>query len=211
MFREPGAAVPLDVRCVAGDMEDRLPFADGEFDYLISMEGIEHVKDRHAVLAEYRRVLKRQGTLIISTPNMLSLRARLAYALAGQRTFKAHLDEYTGVWGRSPDGTRVYHGHAFLINYFQLRYSLHHSGFRVRQLLPSTKSPTSVLLLPFLYPLVALFTRRSLRVGRKEFQKKIAKGEIAADCPRPFDDIYRHVLSLRMLLTTVMILEAEAV
>jgi hypothetical protein len=174
------------------------------------MEGIEHVKDRHKVLSEYRRVLKRHGALLISTPNMLSLRARLAYALAGQRTFKAHLDEYTGVWGRSPDGSRIYHGHAFLINYFQLRYSLHHSGFRVRQLLPSTISPTSVALLPVMYPLVAWFTRRSLRFGRREFRERIAKGDIPADCPPPFDEIFRHVLSLRMLLPTVLILEAEA-
>jgi 2-polyprenyl-3-methyl-5-hydroxy-6-metoxy-1,4-benzoquinol methylase len=208
---EPNAAVPADVRCVAGDMEERLPFPDGSFDYLICMEGIEHVMDRHRVLAEFRRVLKRNGTLLISTPNLLSVRARLAYALAGQRTFKAHLDEYTGVWGRSQDGTRLYHGHAFLINYFQLRYSLHHTGFRIRKLLPSTWSPTSIALLPFFYPLVALFTWRVLRQGRKEFRERMAKGDIPPSCPPPYREIYRHVLSPRMLLTTVMILEAEAI
>jgi len=211
MFPQPGATVPTDVRCVAADMEDRLPFPDGSFDYLISMEGIEHIQDRHKVLSEFRRVLKRDGRLLISTPNLLSVRARLAYALAGQRTFKAHLDEFTGVWGRSADGTRLYHGHAFLINYFQLRYSLHHAGFHICDLLPSAVSPTSLALLPFFYPLVALCTRRILRVGRKEFNAKIAKGKIPASSPPPFDDIYRHVLSPRMLLTTVMILEAKAV
>jgi SAM-dependent methyltransferase len=203
--------VPTDVRCLAGDMEVHLPFPDGHFDYLISMEGIEHVQDRHKVLAEFRRVLKPGGTLLISTPNLLSLRARLAYARAGPRTFKAHLDEYTGVWGRSPDGTRLYHGHAFLINYFQLRYSLHHTGFRIRQLLRSTTSPTSVALLPLLYPWVALCTWRILQVGRKEFRAKKANGRIQPSSPPPFEEIYRHVLSPRMLLTTVMILEAEAV
>jgi hypothetical protein len=115
------------------------------------------------------------------------------------------------VWGRSADGARLYHGHAFLINYFQLRYSLHHTGFQIRDLLPSTVSPTSLALLPLLYPLVALCTRRILRVGREEFKSKTAKGEIPSSSPPPFDEIYRHVLSPRMLLTTVMILEAKAV
>ena len=72
-------------------------------------------------------------------------------------------------------------------------------------------SPTSLALLPLFYPLVALCTRRVLRVGRKEFKAKIAKGEIPSSCSPPFDEIYRHVLSTRMLLTTVMILEAKAV
>jgi SAM-dependent methyltransferase len=208
---EPNAVVPAEVRCVAGDMEGRLPFPKASFDYLICMEGIEHVMDRHHVLAEFRRVLKPKGTLLISTPNLLCARARLAYALAGQRTFRAHLDEFTGVWGHSEDGKRLYHGHAFLINYFQLRYSLHHSGFRIRKLLPSTISPTSVMLWPIFYPLVSLFTRRVLRQGRKEFRERIEKGEIPPTTRLPYDEIYRHVLSPRMLLTTVMILEAEAV
>ncbi len=210
LFREPRAVVPTDLRCVAGDMEERLPFAGGEFDYVICMEGIEHVKDRHKVLAELRRLLKPQGTLLISTPNMLSLRSRLAYALAGQRTFKGHLDEHTGVSGRSSDGKRIYHGHAFLVNYFQLRYGLHHSGFRIRRQLWSNLSPTSVVLLPFLYPWVALFTWRSQRHGRKRFAIMKARGEIPADTQAPYAELVRAVLSPKMMLTTVMVLEAEA-
>jgi 2-polyprenyl-3-methyl-5-hydroxy-6-metoxy-1,4-benzoquinol methylase len=210
LFLDPSAAVPTDVECVRGDMEDRLPFSDGEFNYVVSMEGIEHINNRHQALSEFRRVLKPHGTLLISTPNMLSLRARLAYALSGQRTFKAYLDEYTGTWGRSADGARVYHGHAFLINYFQLRYSLHHCGFRIRQLLRSTRSPSSVALLPFMWPFVVFFTWLSQRAGRKDFVRRTARGEISS-CSPPFDEILRHVLSPRMLLTTVLILEAEAV
>src|SRR5436189_5802594 len=53
LFQGRDVTVPTDVRCPAGDMEERLPFPDGHFDYLISMEGIEHVQDRHKVLREF--------------------------------------------------------------------------------------------------------------------------------------------------------------
>lgn len=209
LFRNPQTPVPADVRCFAGDMEGRLPFSDGEFDFILSMEGIEHVKDRHKVLEEFNRVLKPKGRLVLSTPNMLSLRARVAFALAGQRTFKGHLDEYTSVWGRSADGTRIYHGHAFLINYFQLRYSLHHCGFKIQRLLSSNISNSSVILLPLMLPWVALFTWISLRCGEKKLAQMKAKGEVPVNVLSPAAEIYKHVLSLQALLSTVMIIEAQ--
>jgi SAM-dependent methyltransferase len=46
-----------------------LPFADGSFDVVISFEVIEHVKHYERLLLETRRVLKRGGKLILSTPN----------------------------------------------------------------------------------------------------------------------------------------------
>lgn len=211
LFGDPQIPVPSDVRCVGGDMEGRLPFPDREFDFILCMEGIEHTKDRHKVLEEFQRILKPGGRLVVSTPNLLSLRARLAFALTGQRTFKGHLDEYTSVWGRSADGTRVYHGHAFMVNYFQLRYSLFHCGFRIRRLLPSNKSNSSVFLLPFLLPWVALFTWISQRYAAKKLAKMKARGRAPADAVPPGPEILKHVLSPQMLLSTVLILEAEKV
>lgn len=70
----------------------------------------------------------------------------MAFTLAGQRALKSYIDEYTSVWGQSPDGQRLYHGHAFLLTYFQIRYSLWHSGFRIRRLRPSNWSLTSLFL-----------------------------------------------------------------
>lgn len=46
-----------------------LPFGDGAFDAVISLELVEHLLDLNAHLREVRRVLKKRGTYIIKTPN----------------------------------------------------------------------------------------------------------------------------------------------
>lgn len=47
----------------------RLPFGDDEFDLIVSFETIEHVPDPEVVLDEFRRVLRPDGLLALSTPN----------------------------------------------------------------------------------------------------------------------------------------------
>lgn len=48
-----------------------LPFADATFDVVVSFETIEHLPaaDQPRMLAEFARVLKRDGVLVISSPN----------------------------------------------------------------------------------------------------------------------------------------------
>ena len=50
-----------------------LPFRDAAFDALFAGELIEHLADPAAGLAEFRRVLRPGGTLILTTPNRLRL------------------------------------------------------------------------------------------------------------------------------------------
>src|ERR1041385_1219530 len=47
----------------------RLPFGDGTFDVVVSFETIEHVPQPELLLQEIRRVLKRDGICIYSSPN----------------------------------------------------------------------------------------------------------------------------------------------
>lgn len=46
-----------------------IPFEDDYFDLVVSFETIEHVKEHDIVLKEIKRVLKKDGILIISTPD----------------------------------------------------------------------------------------------------------------------------------------------
>lgn len=202
----PGAVA---FRAVAADMEARLPFPDASFDIVLCVEGVEHVQNRHATLAEFRRVLKPGGRLLLTTPNLLSLRARFAYLLAGQRALKSWIDEHTSIWGKSPDGARTYHGHAFLVNYFQVRYSLHHCGFRLVRVINSNWSPTSVLLSP-LIPLIALGTWLAQRRAKARFARMQRAGEIDPRESPPYTEMFRHLLSPAMLLNATLIVEAEA-
>lgn len=48
---------------------DPLPFADNEFDLVWCSEVIEHLLDPEFTVAEFKRVLKPGGTLLMTTPN----------------------------------------------------------------------------------------------------------------------------------------------
>jgi SAM-dependent methyltransferase len=65
------------------DVINPLPFPDSHFDYVFSIEGIEHFENPWTFAKELCRVLKPGGRLFLSTPNILSVDARLKYLLAG--------------------------------------------------------------------------------------------------------------------------------
>lgn len=46
-----------------------LPFPDGEFDCVVSFETLEHLENHEQLLAEFKRVLRPAGFLLISTPD----------------------------------------------------------------------------------------------------------------------------------------------
>lgn len=56
--------------CSSGD---RLPLSDNSIDIITSFETIEHVPDDKALVEEFYRVLRADGSLIISTPNQWPL------------------------------------------------------------------------------------------------------------------------------------------
>ncbi len=71
------------LRCLFGDFAEKLPFADGEFDFVLCMEVIEHVPNQQHLMSEIARVLKPGGRAIVTTPNTLNINARIRYLLSG--------------------------------------------------------------------------------------------------------------------------------
>lgn len=76
------------------DVQDArsLEFPYQSFDLVLCLEVIEHLRDPEELLTEIRRVLRPEGLLIISTPNMCSLEGLIGKVLAmisGRRTWKA--------------------------------------------------------------------------------------------------------------------------
>ncbi len=82
LHRVASAVVGVDVEFLAarkarGDGQERalvadgcrLPFEDGSFDVATSFETLEHIQQRSTFVSELRRVLARDGLLILSTPN----------------------------------------------------------------------------------------------------------------------------------------------
>jgi SAM-dependent methyltransferase len=57
------APVDPNLRCQRADLEGSIQAPASSFDYVVCVEGIEHVADRHHTLREFRRVLKPGGAI----------------------------------------------------------------------------------------------------------------------------------------------------
>lgn len=72
-----------DMKCQYVDLNQSWGFESGWFDCVVSVEAIEHLENPWHLLREASRVLKPGGILILTTPNILSIRSRLSYLLYG--------------------------------------------------------------------------------------------------------------------------------
>lgn len=75
----------LDI--LISDVVEGLPFQRDSFDYVYAGEIIEHCIDDDFFLKECRRVLKSQGVLILTTPNLLSLGNRILMSMGKMPRF----------------------------------------------------------------------------------------------------------------------------
>ena len=66
------------------DLDEPLPFADGAFDAVVSLEGIEHLLSPARCLAEFCRVLRSGGRLVLTMPNVNNVQSRWHYFIAGR-------------------------------------------------------------------------------------------------------------------------------
>lgn len=64
--------------------QPRLPVADASVSLVVAVEIVEHLENLGAVLAELRRVLAPGGRVLITTPNVHSVEARLRWLLTGK-------------------------------------------------------------------------------------------------------------------------------
>jgi len=75
----------------SGDLEKIIDFDDGYFDVVVAGEIIEHIVNTDFFIDEIKRVLKPNGVLILSTPNVASLGRRLLLLFGKNPYFEASL------------------------------------------------------------------------------------------------------------------------
>ena len=78
---------PDIMKCERVDLNYSLPYEDEFFDYILSSNGIEHLEDQYNFVRECYRVLKPNGKILISTPNVLNLKSRVSNLLTGFHLF----------------------------------------------------------------------------------------------------------------------------
>ncbi len=190
--RSHAAGVPS----VRMDWNAPLPFADGRFAAALCSEGIEHHPAQLGLITEFARILQPGGSLLLTTPNVLNLRGRLAAALNGHYSFKrAPISEVTALW-KSGDKTRPYVGHAHMIDYFELRFVLRQAGFTLLRVTSAKYALSALLLAPLLWAPVQLATRRLFaRVRRSD--------------PAIYREICTHALSPDLLFGKKLIVLAR--
>lgn len=166
------------LECEAADMQDRLPIEDASADIILCQEGIEHMPNQLAMLQEFNRILKPGGTLILTTPSISHLRARMSNFFMESEVYKRMPpNELDALW-HAGDG-RMYYGHIFLIPVQRLRVLGIAAGFRIDKIHPVRVS-TSSFILGVLYPLIVLVNvwaysvnmRKDIRVA-KETKRRI--------------------------------------
>jgi 2-polyprenyl-3-methyl-5-hydroxy-6-metoxy-1,4-benzoquinol methylase len=72
-----------DAEIRKGDLSGTLPYPGQSFDYITSLDGLEHIDSPPQAFREYRRLLKPNGHLIISVPNIMNVEERLKWLIFG--------------------------------------------------------------------------------------------------------------------------------
>ena len=141
------------------DMNSRFPIGDEVADIVICQEGIEHVPNQMGLMEELNRILKPHGQLIITSPSLSHVRARLSMLLVESEYWRRlPASEVDSVWFSENETDRIYYGHFFLLNANRLRVLTSLSGFKVERRLRTSISASSVVLFLFFFPLIGLVT-----------------------------------------------------
>jgi len=154
------------VRAGFADMAQSIPLADESVDWAFCSEGIEHIPDQLHLLREFNRVLKPGGELLITTPSISHLRARVSGLFLESEYWKRMPPtELDSIWFAESDSENIYYGHLFLLGVHRLQTLASLCGFEVKRRIANRLSNTSLLLAP-IWPILALVTLLSYRSYR---------------------------------------------
>jgi len=159
-----------------GDMTKKLPFSDHSCDLVVCIDGIEHISKQFDFINETNRILKDGGKIIISTPNISSLRSRWKWFTTGHHyKCDSPLDE------NNPTPLH----HIGMISLPEMRYLLHTNGFRLEKITTNRIKLISwiyILLLPLTYLFTFLvYQKAGKREGTSTINKEVLRVMFSKD------------------------------
>jgi SAM-dependent methyltransferase len=157
----PDAASALGESFVRADLDAPLPWPDGFFDAVASIEGIEHLQNAGAFLRECHRILTAGGLLLLTTPNLVSLRSRVRFFASGF---------FHGNATPLNESRRHPLDHIGLLTFPELRYFLRNSGFEILEAGHTHVKPVSFAYAP-LVPWMFVYTKVAFRRERDSLQR----------------------------------------
>jgi 2-polyprenyl-3-methyl-5-hydroxy-6-metoxy-1,4-benzoquinol methylase len=109
-----------NLRCQKVDLNKDLPYETSSFDFVVCIEGIEHLENPWHTIREFSRILKNEGKLIITTPNVLHLLSRFVYYAKGELLYFSEIDFKTG--------------HINPISFTELKTILEKNNFKIEEI-----------------------------------------------------------------------------
>lgn len=151
-----------------GNLDKTLPFEDQAFDYIVCVEGLEHIENPANAVREFKRLLKPSGTLIVSVPNIMNIEERLKWLFSGYTShFKPLSAEARAAIAKEFNGMDEIALHVNPIGYSEGRYLLESNGFTVESVHLDAPKRNSWAFYP-LVGLIRLVARFSSERKRKE-------------------------------------------
>jgi len=152
-----------------GNLDEKLPYDNNSFDYVVCVEGLEHIENPSNAFREFARILKTGGTLIVSVPNIMNIEERLKWL------FNGYTSHFKPLSGEALDGIEKEHGamakmalHINPIGYSEVRYLLEKNGFELKKTYLDKPKKNSWAYFPLagLIKLAALFSSPNKRKSR---------------------------------------------
>lgn len=150
-------AEPCDVICDFNQEKLTLPFEDTSFDLIICTEVIEHLLWPQSLLNEFHRILKDDGCIILSVPNIVSLTYRMAWLLGRTPSCASagNLPNHLGSTAYEIEKDSWIGGHVIDFNNKKLKALLNYTKFKIikwhscgiiyhKQILPHWLIPASL-------------------------------------------------------------------
>jgi SAM-dependent methyltransferase len=149
-----------DLEVERGDLNHTLPYDESSFNYIVCLDGIEHLENPANAIREFRRILVSGGKLFLSIPNFLNIERRLHFLFTGSHSKIPSHEVIKRVWKGN-----LSMAHLSPLGYPLLKFIMEHYGFRILRLERDRKKPRMKWLSPivWLIHLYGLFASQERR------------------------------------------------
>ena len=151
----------------SGNLDSRLPYEDDSFDVVVCVEGLEHIQNPTNAVAEFSRLLRSDGRLVVSVPNIMNIEERLKWLIHGYTShFKPLSQEKIDETRREYPGMEEIALHVNPIGYSELRFLLEKYGFELERTYVDKPKKNSWAFWPIVAP-IRLISKLSSSAKRK--------------------------------------------
>jgi len=159
------------------DLNQTLPFDDSLFDFVVSIEGIEHLENPFLCIREFSRVLKTGGSLILTTPNIMSVKSRTRFFFYSYHDFFRFIRPGEGFRHALPE---YEHEHINPMTFMELRYAMQKAGLEIAGIFTNryVKAKRWSIFYPIIKDLIISSTKKKHPGDQYMVSSEILEGEI---------------------------------